>query len=86
MEGFFFATSSGGAAAPNLTRSREARFNVGGVEGVVAGRGILESEDSEVFEANVDGVCRFCPLAQVILGGPAKVKRNFDSHTAICFV
>ena len=73
MEGFLFPTSSGSTAAPDLNRSLEARFNVGGVEGVVAGRGILESKDSEVFEANY-GVCKFCPLAGGILGGAANVK------------
>lgn len=75
-------TSSGGAAAPDLTRSLEARFNVGGVEGVVAGRGILESEDSEVFEVNVDSVCKFCTLAGVLLEGAASIKRESNSHTA----
>ena len=62
MEGFFFATSSGGAAVPDFNLSLKARFDVGGVEEFVAGRGILKSTASAVSEITVDGVCMFCPL------------------------
>ena len=85
MEGFFFATSSGGAVAPDLIRSLEARFNVGGIEGVAAGRGILELKGPAVSESTVDNVCRFCSFAGGILGGAASVNKEFNFHTANYF-
>ena len=92
MEGFFFATSSGGAAAPDLNLSLEAKFDVGGVERFVTGRGILKSKGSAISEPTVDGVCRFRPLVPAYrfgrgaLGEAANINRKFNSDAAIYFV
>ena len=69
MDGFFLivlistgwyaiATQPGGAASPEFDQSVKVAFEAEDIEASVAGREVLISEDSVVFDMPVDGVCR----------------------------